>query len=165
MESFDTERSVMREVYVLLGASTPLELSRRYTEEEQVLFKNKEWDYDNPEQIQNKVKSILESVDESGLTEEEKEWRCEILWFWYHHAISVALWKDDTEKAKAFSVKASEYQGDNPNILTRTMYLLLHGKVDEAEEWLKQHESDSDYETGMEILKNYKNLGGLWPKE
>lgn len=158
-EEFDFEKSPIKDAYVLLGAQTPLELSRRYTEEEQVLFINKTWDYDDHSQIQNRVKDILESIDESLLIEDERVWRNEILWFWYHHAISVSSWKKDKEMAKVFSEKALEYL-DNGNMLTRLLYFLCRDQVVEAEDWIKSNESNDDVETAREILEEYKN--GLW---
>lgn len=159
---FDIEKSPMREAYVILGATTPLELSHKYTEAEQELFISHKWDYDNPEQIQNKIKDILESVNENALTEEEREWRDEILWFWYHHAISVTDWKRDKVKMRLFSTKALEFQ-DNPNILTRVMYFLAHDQVGDAEQWLDSRKGDPDEETAKEMIDNYKKFGWLWP--
>ena len=158
-QQFDIENSPMREAYGLLGATTPLELSNLYSKQENPSFISQEWDYDNPDQIQNKVKCILENVDESELTEDEREWREEILWFWYHHAISCANWKKDKEKMKEFSQKALEYQGNNPNILTRTMFLLAHDNIEEAEEWVQSKEGDDDHKTALEFIENYKKFG------
>ncbi len=158
-QKFDKEKSPMREAYDLMGATTPLELSNLYSEQENKLFVTEEWDYDNPDQIQNKVKYILENVNEPELTEDEREWRDDILWFWYHHAISCANWKKDKEKMKEYSQKALEYQGNNPNILTRTMFLLAHDSIEEAEEWAQSKEGDIDYETALELIENYKKFG------
>lgn len=164
-EKFDIETSALKEAYILLNAQTPLELSRNYTAQEQIHFKDHTWDYENTEQIHNIIKNIIESVDENSLHEDEKEWRNEILWFWYHHAISVAGWKRDTQKQKEFSEMALRFQGNNPNILTKTMYLLVHGNLDEAEEWVTSKKGDDDYETATEMLSNYKVYGTLWPEE
>jgi hypothetical protein len=158
-EIFGVEKSPMREAYHLLGAKTPLELSQLYTAQDQLLFIPKTWDYDNPDQIPNQIKNILESVDENELTEDEKEWRNEILWFWYHHAVSCANWKQDKDKMKEFSAKALEYQDNNPNILTRTMFLLAHDKIEEAEEWVNSKEGDLDHENAIEMIKQYKEHG------
>lgn len=161
---FDIEKSPIKEVYILLDAKCPKDLHDKYVKVEQILFKSHEWDYDNAHQIQNKVKNILESLGEEGLTEDEKEWRDEILWFWYHHAISCSDWKRDKEKMKEYSAKALEYQ-DNPNILTRTMYLLSHDKIDLAQDWVKSQDGDLDVGTAEEMINNYKTLGWLWPHE
>lgn len=156
-QQFNIEASPIREVYELLGAKTPfdLELSNKYSDAEQVLFKSQEWDYDNPNQIQNKAKVILESVDPEALIEDEKDCRQEILWFWYHHAISCAIWKRDRAKAIEYSDKALELQGENhPNKITRVLNLLVNDKVDEAEEFVKTVETDKEKADGL--IQDYK---------
>jgi len=165
VQNFETLNSPLRAAYEILGANTPFELSRAYVKAEQVLFKDRSWDYDDVNQVQNIIRGILESVDEANLLEEEIEWRNEILWFWYHHAVSIAGWKKDKEKQRNFSEKALQYQGDNPNMLTRIMYLLVHDRIAEAEAWMISKAGDADQETALEMLKNYKQLGMLWPDE
>lgn len=168
LENFDWEKSPMAEAYRLLGAVEPQELHKKYCEVEQVAFKDGTWDYDNPDQIQNKAKEIIENADTSVMDEYELERRKRILWFWYHHAISVAGWKKDKEKMKFFSEKAMEYE-DESNVLTRTMYLLVHDRIDEAEEWIKSSSVDpvslEDIETCKEMIENYKKSGWLWLEE
>ncbi len=157
-KQFNYENSLIREVYELLGASTPLELHDKYVIEEQKLFKSHEWDYDNHEQIQNKVKDILDNVDPTTLTEEEQEWRQEILWFWYHHAISCAIWKKDREKAIEYSEKALSLQDrDHPNKITKVLSLLVNDKLEEAEEFVKTINTDKDTAEGL--IEDYKNGG------
>jgi len=157
-ERFDHEKSPLREVYLLLGAATPLELSNLYTEEDQKLMKSGSWDYDNPGLITNKVKDLLETADTELLTEEEKEWRQEILWFWHHHAISCAVWRhQDKAKAQEYAVKALEYQPeDHPNKITRLLALLIESKVQEAEEWAAGITEEPEKSTAMELLEDYK---------
>ncbi len=145
----------MEEAYELLEASTPLELSQNYTKAEQPIFISQEWDYENPEQIQNKVKDILEAVNPSTLTEEEQDWRQEILWFWYHHAISCAIWKKDRAKAIEYSNKALSLQDENhPNKITKVLSLLVNDKVEEAEEFVKT--VDTDREEAEGLIEDYK---------
>jgi len=60
---------------------------------------------------------------------------------------------------------ALRFQGDNPNILTKTMYLLLHNQVGDAEKWVASNEGDTDHETAAEMLSNYKTFGSLWAEE
>ena len=149
------ENSPMREAYVLLEAKTPLELSQNYTKAEQPIFISRKWDYENPDQIQNKVKNILESVDPDSLPEEEQFWRQEILWFWYHHAISCAIWKKDKEKAAEYSNKALELQDENhPNKITKILSLLVNDKIKEAEEFVKTVEIDKEEAEGL--IEDYK---------
>jgi hypothetical protein len=158
-EFFDIHKSPMREAYILLEAKTPLELSNLYSAEDQRLMKSHKWDYKNPDLLTNKIKDILESVEPQSLTEEELEWRNEILWFWYHHAIStaVALHKD-VDAAKDFAYKALEYQSEgHPNKITRLLLLLLEDKLEEAEEWVKTIDPDSvEVETAQYLISTYK---------
>ena len=125
IERFDIEKSPMKEGYVLLGARTPLELSNLYSEQDQELMKLGEWDYNNAELITNKVKNILEKIEPETLTEDEKIWRQEILWFWYHHAISCAVGRyKNKEAAQSYAAQALEIQPeDHPNKITRLLFL------------------------------------------
>lgn len=156
--------SPIRDAYILLGAKTPLELSNLYSAEDQRLMKSHEWDYKNPDLVINKVKNILESVDNELLTDDEQEWKTEILWFWYHHAIStaIALYKD-IDSAKEFSEKALQHQSYNhPNKITRLLNLLVNDKLDEAEEWTKTIDSQSvESSTAQDLIDNYKTGGAL----
>lgn len=155
-EQFNFENSPAREAYILLGATNPLELSNKYSEADQVLFKSGEWDYDNPDLITNKVKTILDSVDVADLTEDEKDWRQEIIWFWYHHAISCALSKHkDKESAKRFAKLALENQPENhPNQITKLLELLVNDKIEEAEEFAKTIGDEKD--TADDLIAWYK---------
>ncbi|HEY4490187.1 MAG TPA: hypothetical protein VJC12_02945 [Candidatus Paceibacterota bacterium] len=160
-EVFEIERSPLRAAYVLLAAKTPLGLSHRYSEEDQKLMKDGSWDYNNPNLVVNKVKEILEAVDSATLTEEEKEYWQEILWFWHHHAISCATWRyKDKEKAQFHAAKALEYQSENhPNTITKLLYLLINDKLEEAEEWASQIPIDLEKETADALVKEYKEKG------
>lgn len=129
--------SPIKEAYILLGANDPPGLSERYTEEDQKIMHAQLWDYENPGLITNKIRIILEAADPDDLSVEENYWRSNILWFWYHHAISCAIWRyHDKEKAKEFSRKALGYQSkEHPNKLTKLLYLLLHDDLVAAEKW------------------------------
>lgn len=147
----------------MLDAKTPLELYKKYCIEDQKLFTAQPplWDYDDPDQVPNKVRAMLEVAGTERLTEDEVEWRNQIIWFWYHHAISVAGWKRDKDKQRYFSEKAMEYE-DPSNMLTRTMFYLVHDRVEDAEEWVRSKEGDADFDTAQEMLENYKSFGELW---
>ena len=135
MERFNTKTSPMRDIYEQLDVVTPKELSDKFTELDQELMRNREWDYENDELVLNKLKEQLENVDAEELTDEESRWRNEILWFWYHHATSMALfgYKDD-EQAGLFAEKALSYQADDhPNKLTKLLQILSSGDVVAAE--------------------------------
>lgn len=168
-QQFSIENSPMREAYELLGAKTPLELHRAYSAEDQRLMKSHEWDYANPDLLVNKIKDILEKTDEQMLTDEEKEWKQSILWFWYHHAISCAIWRyKDKEAAKLYATKALEFQADdNPNKITRLLWLLVDDKLEEAEAFaasIPQYKLDDgndnpEPETARELIESYKQGG------
>jgi hypothetical protein len=163
-EVFDIDKSPIKEAYVLLGAKTPQELSRLYTAEDQRLIKSHEWDYKNPELLTNKIKDILESINPEILTRDEQEWRSEILWFWYHHAISTAISRyKDLVSAREFADKATEYQSDDhPNKITKILQLLVNDKLEEAEEFAKTIPTESvESETAQYLIDNYKDGGAL----
>ncbi len=71
-DDFEVEKSPLREAYMLLDASSPLELNKKYTEQDQLHYKAHTWDYENPSLVVNKVKDILETVDPAVLTDEER---------------------------------------------------------------------------------------------
>ncbi len=157
-EKFDFEKSPIREVYVLLNARTPLELNNLYTAEDQKLMTSHEWNYRNPELVVNKVKDILEATDPNTLNQNEQEWRHEILWFWYHHAISCAIWRyKDKNAAQTYATKALEYQSEeHPNKITQLFYFLVNDNLDEAERWASAIEEDPEKTTAAELVDEYK---------
>lgn len=156
--AFEIDKSGMKEAYLLLGAHTPLELSNLYTAEDQKLMRSGEWDYDNVDLIVNKAKEIIEGVDPGLLTEDESDWRKEILWFWYHHAMSCAIWRyKDKEAARVFAKKALEYQGEgHPNKITKLLDLLVNDQLEEAEAWVKTIKEESEKSTAEKLIEEYK---------
>lgn len=157
-ESFDIEKSPLKEAYLMLGAKSPLELSNLYSEEDQKLMDTHAWDYDNPELITNKIKVLLEQADISALNEEEREWRNEILWFWYHHAISCAIWRyKDQKAAQEYSEHALEFQStEHPNKITRLFYFLTHDQLDRAENWVAGIHEEPEKSTAADVVGWYK---------
>ncbi len=116
------------------------------------------WDYSNPDLITNKIKNIIEGANPNELTEEEREWRQEILWFWYHHAISCAIWRyKDKDKAKMYSNQALQYQSkDNPNQITKLLDFLVSGHLQEAEEWAEKIQDKVESKTAADLIGEYK---------
>lgn len=161
LDSFDFEKSPAKEAYLLLNAHTPLELSNLYTVEDQKLMSSPySWDYNNAALIINKVKDILESLDREKLEGEEKEWIQEILWFWYHHAISCAMSRyNDKEKARFYAKKALGLQSENhPNKITKLLDLLLNDKLDEAGEWAKTIIEEPEKSTALELIEDWGKI-------
>jgi hypothetical protein len=157
VNTFNFEKSPAKEAYLLLSAHTPLELSNKYSEEDQRQMLSGTWDYNNPALIINKVKNILEGISPQKLIEEEKDWVEEILWFWYHHAISCALYKyKDKEKARACAIKALDIQPENhPNKITKLLSLLLDDKLEEARKWAQSIEEESEKSTAQSLITEW----------
>lgn len=157
VNNFNFEKSPAKEAYMLLNARKPLELSNKYDEEDQKLMRSSSWDYNNPVLVVNKVKDILEGVNPQELTEDEREWMQEILWFWYHHAISCAIWRyKDKEKAKTYAKKALELQSeDHPNKITKLLSLLLEDKLEEARKWAETITEEPEKGTAMSLIEEW----------
>lgn len=158
----------LKEAYALLQASSPSDLARKFIEEDQRLLKAQQWDYTNRELVLNKVKEIVERRVEGGLVTDDKDMieLRDILWFWYHHATGLAIWgqKNKTE-ALEFSDKALKYQtSDNPNQITRLLYLLVRDKKTEATVWLDTLSNESERTVSLGIMKEYLD-GNFFPKQ
>lgn len=147
----------LREAYTLLQASSPGELARKFIEEDQKLLKAQSWDYKNSELVLNKVKELVESVINDGFTLGDENELKDILWFWYHHATGYAIWGyKDKAKALEFSSKALKYQtSDNPNQITRLLYLLIRDEKAEAIAWLETIVNEPDKTTSRGIMEEY----------
>lgn len=161
MVKSDLTHNPLKEAYSLLQASSPSELARKFIEEDQRLLQTQTWDYRNPEIVLNKVKELVESAIDDGFATEDKDNDDElktILWFWYHHAIGYAIWKyKDREKALEFSAKALKYQtSDNPNQITRLLYLLIRDEQEAAAAWLESIVNEPDRTASLGILKEYR---------
>jgi len=156
----DSEHNSIKEAYALLQASSPSELVRKFIKEDQRLLKAQIWDYKNSELVLNKVKEIVESAINNGFATGDKDSEDElkdILWFWYHHATGYAIWGyKDKVKALEFSLKALKYQtSDNPNQITRLLYLLVRNQDVEATDWLKTIVNEPDKTASYGIMKEY----------
>ncbi len=147
----------IQEAFELLGACTFLELSKAYTREDQKLMNSREWDAHNPALVTNRVKKVLEEIDPEQLESNDRMWRDEILWFWYHHATSCAR---NRLSAQAYASRALELQGiDHPNRITRLLWYLAHDKIDEAKTWMASAPADADeveHQSGLELILEYE---------
>lgn len=126
------------------------------------------WDYQDPKLKINAVKGKVEEAINAGMRFESKEEQNDlqdILWFWYHHATSQAIWHyKDQAKAREFSQKALRYQIDeNPNRITRLLYLLVQGEEQEAESWLQSITKDPDKSAAEQIMSAYRIDGFFKP--
>lgn len=157
----------MNEAFQLLGVTNFKDLSLAYTREDQKLMKSGKWDAHNPALITNRVKTLLEQIDPSNLRKSENEWRSEILWFWYHHAISYAIWKaKDRLLAQVYAIRALGFQAvsqprekGHRNRLTELFWHLVYDRVSEAKQWMAEMPPGADpveHANGLELIKEYE---------
>ncbi len=151
----------VHEAFDLLHVDNFFALSRAYTREDQKLMKKGKWDASRPSLLTNKVKSILEKIDPHDLSNDDRQWHAEIMWFWYHHAISFAIWKaKDRIAAKEYAQKALDWQGDNhPNRLTKLLWFLVHDELGKAKKWMKvrpDHADKVEHKNGLELIAQYE---------
>ncbi len=160
-EKIDTNKSSLKEAYLLLGTSSPHELYKKYLIEDQKIVTSKSSDYHDPKLITNKIKEVIEKADSKKLSKEERECRLDILWLWYHHAISYAIWGyKDKKCAEEYALQALKYQPkDNPNKITRLLYLLICDQLLDAEKWVKTINENPERTTALDLLKFYKDGG------
>ena len=142
------------------GVADAFSLQRLVTSVDQVLMKSGSWSYQDPGLLNTKIVRQLESLDRTGITNEENEWIDEIIWLWYHHATSTALFPcRDREQAKIFAAKALEYQvqAPHPNAITWLLYLLANGRIEEAREYVDSmiRQDNVDKETAKGVLEDY----------
>ncbi|MGC9602160.1 MAG: hypothetical protein ABSE76_00235 [Minisyncoccia bacterium] len=148
----------LSDAYALAGVENIRALHRVYKKEDQRLMKCREWDYENPALLTNQIKEILDTIDLNALTEEERKWCQEMLWFWHHHAISSAIWRQKSRSDACFhAAEALRYQDEyHPNQITRLLYLLVHDKLLEAKVWAEQIKDEVEKQTAAELLQEYK---------
>ena len=158
----DIKKSPFKRAYLLLNASSSAKLFDKYLIEDQKIVTSKISNYHDPKLITSKIRNILEKVDTRKLTRREQHERRLILWLWYHHAISYAVWGyKDKRQAQKYSSLALKYQPANhPNKITRLLYLLVRDRFAEANKWAKTIKKEkSERTTALKLLKFYKEGG------
>ena len=129
-------------------------------------MKSQKWDPKNPALITNQVKVILEQIDPNDFNEDDRSWYFEVLWFWYHHAVSCTSWITEQPLAQAYATKALALQEKcqpegfgQPNRITRLLWLLVHDKVDEAKKWITDKPPGADeieHQSGLYLIQDYE---------
>ena len=130
-----------------------------YVRSDRKLFPTGKFNYDDSRLLVNRIKRALEVLpDEHFSGERDFEWKREILWYWYHHAISVAVFcRGDLFQARLFADLALWFQGRNPsNKITRLLWHLVHGRVKQAKRWFREGVKSPDRGTGRAVLHWYK---------
>lgn len=148
---------VILEVCNLLGVDNPKDIYLAYLEQDQKLFKSGQWDYDDQSLVINKIKNILENIDPSALSNDENNVRDNIIWFWYHHAISCAIRKRDKDKAIESASRALKYQSEsNPNKITKLLYFLVTGQYNEAVKWAYGITDKTEKSTALQLISGFE---------
>lgn len=145
---------------MLLKAHNTSELSYKYLEQDQKIITSRITNYHDQKLITNKIRKILESIDARRLSKDEQHERRLILWLWYHHAISYAVWGyKDKRCAQTYSSLALKYQPKNhQNKITRLLYLLVRDRYPAAKKWATVIKG-SEKSTALELIKFYKKGG------
>jgi hypothetical protein len=131
---------------------------RIYMSDDQIRMKNGTWDYGAPSVCTTVYTDVLK-LDENELSEEDREWRRETLYFWNHHAVSCAIWRyRDLEAARRYVTTALSYQDSkHPNHITKLFMLLLEHKEKEAMEWVESIPDEVEKETARDICTSYRS--------
>ncbi|KKU81072.1 MAG: hypothetical protein UY07_C0026G0001 [Parcubacteria group bacterium GW2011_GWA1_47_8] len=158
-KKFDKTQSVLKDVYLYFGAKDPGELKTVYMNADQELMRSAQWDYKDNNLLTNQIKEMVEKVGVCNIRDtKEKKWIQSILWMWYHHAISCALWKyGDKKTAQKYSKIALALQPiDHPNKITRLLYFLVRDDIKSAEQWAKTIHGEPEKTTARYSIKLYK---------
>ncbi len=156
---FDHTKSVLKAVYEEFSRYDPYELDELNLAEDQRLMYADAWDYKNETLLPNKIKSAIERVGVETIPDPKEKWSIQnILWLWYHHAISCALWHyADKDAALEFSARALALQSkNNLNKITQLLYLLIRDKLEEAEAWAMTIITEPEQSTALYDMKLYK---------
>lgn len=158
-KKFDKNKSVLKEVYSKFSVNDPGELKELYMNVDQELMYAGKWNYNNSELITNKIKNAIEAVGiHAILDKKEKKWISGILWMWYHHAISCALFRYGDKKASIrYSATALDLQEEgHPNKITRLLYFLTRDDLNSAEQWFKSIKDEPEKTTANYSINLYK---------
>ncbi len=112
------------------------------------------WNYEDETLVTNKIKNLLEGIDESLESEKFREEKYHTLWLWYHHASQYAFFeKGDREKAREFIKEALKYHEplNHPNQMTEFLSYIYEGNFSQAKNHLSKM-SGVELESAKAIL-------------
>jgi hypothetical protein len=106
----------------------------------------------------NQIKEDLLGVDVSYLPEFERRVVQNMLWLWFQHATTVAIWKESNlDLARELCARAVSYlYPTHPNKITYMIDMLLRHDVEGAKKWLGSEVSEVEREYGEYLLKEYE---------
>jgi hypothetical protein len=122
------------------GVADVYELAQLHLKHDQDSVHKEIYDIESTLLIHNKIKEALVSIDLSQLSADERRVIKSILWLWYHHATTIAIWqKGDLPLARKLCDTALSYlYPEHPNRITPMLCMLLHGKIDESRMWVSK---------------------------
>lgn len=127
---------------------------------DQELLHQYAWDYTVADALPNRIFEALKDVPYQDIpNKDERYWVQQILWIWYHHAVSCALWRyGDVSAARTYSKKALEVQPTpHPNNITKLLYYLIHDDLIGAERWAKGITTEPEHSTAQDTITLYKS--------
>ncbi|MEK7099428.1 MAG: hypothetical protein AAB916_02830 [Patescibacteria group bacterium] len=153
-----------QEAFDLFGVNSFRALHDAYMQKDQDKFLFNTWCYDDPTDILVQTREALEAIDPGVLDEDDRMWWYEIIWFWYHHAISASIRKLDKARARYFACMALAYQDPNhPNRITRLLWHLVYDRLAEARRFVYECQRlGPDHETEVELLEDYESGDDGW---
>ncbi len=164
MESKDlnTERKQndFEALYKSFNVKDTEELYDLFFTEDQKALDNGSWDYNDSQSIVNKIKSAIELHGLNNINTKDLILIKNILWLWYHHATSVALFNTkDKKSAQDFVSKALDYKSnENPNQITELLNLLANEKIEEAKDYLNLIKDENEKQTASNLVNDYEKL-------
>ncbi len=133
------------------------DLHSLYHQLDQEAITNGTFDYTDSSLRLNKIKNALLEIDCQNLKATEGKIIKSILWLWYHHATTVAIWqRKDIKQARIFCKHACEYlYSDHPNTITPMISMLLEHNIQSAKEWYETKVAEVEKPYARHLLDEY----------
>lgn len=148
----------LQEICNEFGIKDLYELDKLHLKHDQKAIKGGFFNENDADLLNNKIKKRLLELDLEELEKQEKQIVQSTLWLWYHHATTVAIWRDgDLKKARKHCRRAMEYlYPEHPNRITPMIQMLLHGKIEEARKWNEEEVNEVEKEYAVHLLNEYE---------
>ena len=158
MQKENDEEITLGQVCKYFNVEDVYELSKLNLKHDQKAIKEANFDESDPHLLNNKIKEKLQKVNLNILDKHERKVVQNILWLWYHHATTVAIWgKNNLPRARELCRTALKYQyATHPNKITPMIYMLLDGKIDDARKWNEAEVKEVEKEYALHLLDEYK---------
>lgn len=134
------------------------ELSHIFLEYDQQAIKNETFNgYDSSTTL-NKIKNCLLLLDLEAMDSEERKTVQNMLWLWFHHATTVAIWKEkNIPRARELCQIALQYLfPEHPNKITPMIWMLLSKDIEGAKKWNETEVGPHEKKYAEHLLDEYK---------